>query len=82
MIEFVCTATTSVRIAIRVAMVTMHFHIAQMSLFLEPFFRIQGVLGNNLASMKNCPGGARWVKLDIGVQRHIEHIEIAFCILV
>ena len=37
--------------------------------------------GNNLASMKNCPGGARWVKLDTGVQRHIEYIEIAFCIL-
>ena len=26
-------------------------------------------------------GGARWVKLDTGVQRHMEYIEIAFCIL-
>ena len=42
------------------------------------FFRIQGVPGNNLASMKNCPGGARWVKLDTGEQRHIEYITIAF----
>ena len=57
MIEFVCTAPTSVRIAILVAMVTMHFDIAQMSLFLRTFlFRILGVQGNNLASMKNCLG--------------------------
>ena len=57
MIEFVCTAPTSLRIAIWVAMVTVHFHIAHMSLFLEHFFlRIHGVPGNNLASMKNCPG--------------------------
>ena len=53
-----------------------------MSLFFRTFFfRIQGVPGNNLASMKNCPGFARWVKLDTGVKRHIEYIEIAFCIL-
>ena len=78
MIEFECTAPpTSVRIAMWVAMVAMHFHIAQIILFLEHFFRIQGVPGNNLASMKN----ARWVKLDTGVQRHIEYIELAFCIL-
>ena len=83
MIEFVCTAPTSVRIAIWVAMVTMHFHIAQMSLILEHFFRIQGGggAGKHLTSMKNCPGDARWIKLDTGVQRHIVYIEIAFCIL-
>ena len=60
----------------------MHFHIAQMSLFLEYFFSYSGGPRNDLASMKNCPGGARWVKLDAGVQRHIKYIEIAFCILV
>ena len=38
MIEFVCTAPTSIRIAIWVAMVVMHFHIAQMNLFLRTFF--------------------------------------------
>ena len=57
-------------------------HSPNHSLFLRIFFiRIQGVPGNNLASMKNCPRGARWVKLDTGIQRHIEYIEIAFCIL-
>ena len=41
-----------------VAMETMHFHIAQAKLFLKtPSFRIQGVPINNLAYMKNCPGG-------------------------
>ena len=40
-------------------------------IFLEHFFRIQGVPVNNLASMKNCAGGARWVKLDTGAQPHI-----------
>ena len=28
--------------------------------------------------MKNCQRGERWVKLDTGVHRHIEYIEIAF----
>ena len=28
------------------------------------FFRIQGVPGNNLAPIQNCPWGARYVKLD------------------
>ena len=41
-----------------VAMETMHFHIAQTKFFLRtPSFRIQGVPMNNLAPMKNCPGG-------------------------
>ena len=42
-----------------VAMETMHFHIAQTNFFRTPLFRIQGVPINNLAPMKNCPGGAR-----------------------
>ena len=42
------------------AIETMHFHIAQTKIFLRtPLFRIQGVPMNNLAPMKNCPGGAR-----------------------
>ena len=28
---------------------------------------IQGVPGDNLAPIQNCPWGARWVKLDPGV---------------
>ena len=42
------------RIALRVAMVTMHFHIAQTNLFFRNiFFHIQDVPGNDLAPMKN-----------------------------
>ena len=48
------------RIALRVAMATMHFHIAQTGLFFgEHFGRIQWIPGNNLAPMKYCPWGAR-----------------------
>ena len=37
---------------------TMQFHIAQTKIFLRtPSFPIQGVPMNNLAPMKNCPGG-------------------------
>ena len=37
---------------------TMQFHIAQNKFFLRtPSFPIQGVPMNNLAPMKNCPGG-------------------------
>ena len=57
MIEFVCT-TPPVRIAQRVVMVTMHFYLVQMSLFLRNiFFSHGGGAGNNLAPMKYCPGG-------------------------
>ena len=80
--DTVSRSEQALRIAIWVAMVTMHFHIAQMSLFFRTFFfHIQGVQGNNLASMKKCPRGARWVRLDTGVKRHIEYIAIAFYIL-
>ena len=47
------------RLALHVAMATMHFHIAQTGLFMGNFFRIQGVQGNNLAPIQNCPWGAR-----------------------
>ena len=41
-----------------VAIETMHFHIAHTKMFLRaPLFSIQGVPMNNLAPMKNCPGG-------------------------
>ena len=44
------------RIALRVAMVTMHFHIAQTVLFVGNIvFRFLGIPGNILAPMKNCP---------------------------
>ena len=37
---------------------TMQFHIAQTKIFLRtPLFPIQGIPMNNLAPMKNCPGG-------------------------
>ena len=82
MIEFVCTAPhTSIRIAIWVAMVTMHFHIAQMNLFLRTFFSYSGGPREQFGINEKNSGGARWVKLDTGVQRHMEYIEIAFCIL-
>ena len=39
---------------------TMQFHIAQTKIFLRtPLFPIQGVPMNNLAPMKNCPGGVQ-----------------------
>ena len=39
---------------------TMQFHIAQTKFFLRtPSFPIQGVPMNNLAPMKNCPGGCK-----------------------
>ena len=45
-------------ITIRVAMVTMHFNIAQTGLFLGNIvFRILVTPGNKLAPMKNCPVG-------------------------
>ena len=46
------------RIALRVAMAAMHFHIAQAGLFLETFCPLR-FPGNNLAPIRNCPGGAR-----------------------
>ena len=55
MIDFVGTPPF-VGIALRVAMVTMHFHIAQTGLFFRNiFFRILGIPRNKLAPMKNCP---------------------------
>ena len=48
-------------------MATIHFHIAQTSLSMGIFFRIQGVPGNNLAPIQNCPCGAGYVKLDPAV---------------
>ena len=57
MIDFVCTSPF-LGVAIRVAMVTMHFHIAQRDLFLGNIvFRILGIPGNKLAPMKNWPVG-------------------------
>ena len=45
------------RIALRVDMETMQFHIAQTDIFFwTTCFRIKGVPINNLASIKNCPG--------------------------
>ena len=56
MIDFV-DISPFLRIASQVVMATMHFHIAQIDLFY--FFCTKGVPGNNLAPMRNCPGGAR-----------------------
>ena len=57
MIDFV-NAHPFLRIALQVVMATMHFHIAQTGLFMGNFLRIQGVPGNNLAPIQNCP----WVQ--------------------
>ena len=46
----------------RVAMETVRFHIAQMMFFLKFFFFFffhLGVPVNNLAPMRNCPGGCK-----------------------
>ena len=56
------------RIALWVAMATMHFHIAQTDLFVRNIFCIKGGSWNNLAHTKNCPGRARYVKLHVGVK--------------
>ena len=56
------------RNALWVAMETMHFHIANTKHFFRTtLFRIQEVPINNLAPMRNRPGGARYVKSDAGV---------------
>ena len=57
MIDFVDTSPL-LRIALQVAMATMHFHIAQTGLFMGIFFRIKAVPGNNLAHIQNCHWGA------------------------
>ena len=54
MIDFVGTPPF-LRMALRVAMVTMHFHKARTGLFLWNI-SIQRVPGNNLAPMKDCSG--------------------------
>ena len=51
MIDFVNTPQL-LRIALQVAMATMHFHIAKTGLFIGFFFRIQGVPGNNMHQFK------------------------------
>ena len=44
--------------SLRVAIETMQYHIAQTKFFLRtPLLHIQGVPINNLAPLKNCPGG-------------------------
>ena len=59
MANFVCTPLCS-RIALTVAMETMHFFIVQLSLSLRTkILCISGVPMNDLAPMKNCHGGAR-----------------------
>ena len=63
---------------------TMQFHIAQTKNFLRtPSFPIQGVPMNNLAPMKNCPGGgggggARLPNLDAGVKVRLVFISLLF----
>ena len=49
------------RIALQVAMVTMHFHIVQQGLCFQNivFFYFKRDPGNNLAHITNSPGGAR-----------------------
>ena len=61
MIDFVYTPPF-LRIALQVAMATMHFHIAQPGFFMKKFFRIQWVPGKNVAPIQNYPWGARSIK--------------------
>ena len=63
MVNFLCTPPCS-RIALTVAMETMHFFIVQLSLSLRTkILCISGVLMNDLAPMKNCPGGGGGCKV-------------------
>ena len=56
MTNFVCTSPCS-RFTSTVAMKTMRFiHCANEFMFEDNFFCISGVLINDLAPMKNCPG--------------------------
>ena len=53
------------RIALWVAMETMHLDIARISFFLGTnFWGMVGVPMNNSTPMETCPGVARYVKLD------------------
>ena len=57
MVNFVCTSPC-LRIVLTVAMETMHFFIVQLSLSLRTkILCVSGVPMNDLAPMKNCPGG-------------------------
>ena len=47
------------RIALQVAMTTMHFHIAHSGLFFRSIIFPIEFPGNNLAPIRNCPGGSR-----------------------
>ena len=65
MIDFVFTPLF-LGSALRVAMVTMHFNIAQTGLFLGNIvFRILGISVTKLAPIKNCPvgeqGRSNWI---------------------
>ena len=67
MIDFVGTSP-SLKKTLWVTMTPMHFHIAQTDLFMRIFLsRNNGVPGDILAPIQNCPWGARYVKLDPGV---------------
>ena len=57
--EYFCRQTPFSN-SLLVAIEIMQFHIAKTIFFFRtPSFPIQGVPMNNLAPMKNCPGGAR-----------------------
>ena len=59
MVNFVCTPPCS-RIVLTVAIETMHFFIVQLSLSLRTkILCVSGVPMNDLAPMKNCPGGVQ-----------------------
>ena len=63
MVNFLCTPSC-LRIALTVAMETMHFFIVQLSLSLmTKILCISGVPMNDLAPMKNCPGGGGGCKV-------------------
>ena len=59
MVDFLCTPPCS-RIGLTVTMETMDFFIVQLSLSLRTkILCISGVPMNDLAPMKNCPGGCK-----------------------
>ena len=78
MIEFVCTAP--IRKNGNTGCHGNHtFHIAQIEfIFLEHFLSYSVGPREKIGINEQLSWGARWVKLDTGVQRQIEYIEIAF----
>ena len=81
MIEFVCTSP-HIRKNRNMGCHGNHAFSHSLNEFIfENIFWYSGATTEQVGINEKLSWGRRWVKLDTGVQRHIEYIEIAFCIL-